>query len=266
MAMSDGNDPWQDWNPDAATPDPNGWISKREAVKQYYRTALGREASEEEVDLQLRGGSGDLTTIMNAIYNSDEAKAYAARRTAAAPPAGGGGGGGGGGSTGRPGTLPRGVFDPFPAFTPPTRTVGPAPTFDYADFHAPTGDAVFNDPGYQFRSKEGLGRLQSTAAMKGLTRSGGTLNDLMTFNQDLASQEYKNVYDRSFQGWQANGLNAAAKFAPKLHEWDTQNSNAQLDWDNAWKAYQTNWATFKNNREWPYYVLSNERTAGMGSI
>lgn len=52
------------------------------------------------------------------------------------------------------------------------------------------------DPGYQFRFKEGLKQLQSSAAARGGALSGNTLRSVQNFAQGLASQEYGNAYER----------------------------------------------------------------------
>jgi hypothetical protein len=60
--------------------------------------------------------------------------------------------------------------------------------FSAADFQ--------NDPGYEFRLGEGSKALQRSAAAKGQLFSGGTLKDLTQYNQNFASNEYGNAYNR----------------------------------------------------------------------
>lgn len=57
------------------TSDPYG-AAKRKSVADMYQSALGRQPSENEINAQLQGGSGDMTTIQQGIYGSDEAKQY----------------------------------------------------------------------------------------------------------------------------------------------------------------------------------------------
>jgi hypothetical protein len=66
------------------------------------------------------------------------------------------------------------------------------------NFQAPTGVTEQNDPGFQFRLQEGLKALQNSAAAKGDLLSGGTLKGLNNYAQNEASNEYGNVYNRSF--------------------------------------------------------------------
>ena len=64
-------------------------------------------------------------------------------------------------------------------------------------FEAPTDVTQQNDPGWQFRMKEGLGALQRSAAAKGTLLTGGAMKDLAAFGQDYASNEYDKVYNRA---------------------------------------------------------------------
>jgi len=56
-----------------------------------------------------------------------------------------------------------------------------------------------NDPGYAFRLSEGQKAVERSAAARGLTMSGGTLKDLTTYEQGLASSEYGNAFARYTQ-------------------------------------------------------------------
>lgn len=60
--------------------------------------------------------------------------------------------------------------------------------FTLADFNA--------DPGYNFRLQEGAKTLQRSAAAKGGLFSGGTLKNLDQYNQNFASNEFTNSYNR----------------------------------------------------------------------
>jgi hypothetical protein len=52
------------------------------------------------------------------------------------------------------------------------------------------------DPGYAFRMAEANKAMERSAAAKGMLQSGGTLKALTRYNQDAASQEYGNAYNR----------------------------------------------------------------------
>jgi hypothetical protein len=68
--------------------------------------------------------------------------------------------------------------------------------------------SFYTDPGYQFRSDQGLQGLSRMAAARGNYRGGGTDADIINFNQGLASQEYDNFWNRNFN-LSNQGLNTA---------------------------------------------------------
>jgi hypothetical protein len=61
-----------------------------------------------------------------------------------------------------------------------------------------------NDPGYQFRLQQGDQAIQNSASARGTLLSGGTLKDLMSYNQGLAGTEYQNAYNRALGTYQTN--------------------------------------------------------------
>jgi hypothetical protein len=52
------------------------------------------------------------------------------------------------------------------------------------------------DPGYQFRLGEGSKAIERSAASRGMQLSGATLKALQRYNQDFASNEYSNAWNR----------------------------------------------------------------------
>lgn len=52
------------------------------------------------------------------------------------------------------------------------------------------------DPGYQFRQQEGQAGVENSAASRGMLLSGATLKALSRYNQDYASNEFGNAYNR----------------------------------------------------------------------
>lgn len=62
------------------------------------------------------------------------------------------------------------------------------------------------EPGYEFRRKEGNRGIESSAAARGGLQSGAALKALNRFNQDYASNEYGNAYNR-FTNDQGNIFN-----------------------------------------------------------
>jgi hypothetical protein len=63
-------------------------------------------------------------------------------------------------------------------------------------FTMPTATDMAADPGYQFRLQQGQEALERSGAARGVTRTGGTLKDIVDYGQRAASQEYGNVYNR----------------------------------------------------------------------
>ena len=108
-------------------------------------------------------------------------------------------------------------------FTLPGGAPGPytAPTFT-----APTGITMENDPGYEFRRVEGQRGIESSAAARGSILSGGTLKAIDRYNQDYASNEFQNVYNRALGTFGAN--TQAGQFGAGFNENQYQNrvSNA----------------------------------------
>lgn len=68
------------------------------------------------------------------------------------------------------------------------------------------------DPGYQFRLREGLKALDRTAAARGGLLGGNQLRGVTQFGQELASQEYGNAFNR-YQAERAAKLNPLQSLA-----------------------------------------------------
>ena len=62
-----------------------------------------------------------------------------------------------------------------------------------------SGIDLQSDPGYQFRLDQGTQGIQRAASARGGLYSGATLKALARFNQDTASQEYGNSWNRLAQ-------------------------------------------------------------------
>jgi hypothetical protein len=119
-------------------------------------------------------------------------------------------------------------YEGAPEFNAPTFQAPPA-------FTAPTGDAVYNEPGYDFRRGEGERGIKAFASHLGALRTGGTIKDLIKYNQNFASQEYGNVFNRAADTYRTNyGVSrdvfdrnyqgAKDAFVPAMQDWQTRNS------------------------------------------
>lgn len=69
-----------------------------------------------------------------------------------------------------------------------------------------SGQAIYDDPSYQFRLQQGQDSIQAGAAAQGGLLSGATQKALLNYGQDAASQEYNNAYNR-FSADQTNQYN-----------------------------------------------------------
>jgi hypothetical protein len=115
-------------------------------------------------------------------------------------------------------------------------------------FVAPTDVTEQNDPGYQFRLKQGQNALINSASAQGLGRSGGTLKDFIDYNQNSASQEYGNVYNRSLGEYQMGAQQGLTSYnTNRANAADIYNTNANLgltayntNRNNAFQNYTTN--------------------------
>lgn len=127
--------------------------------------------------------------------------------------------GGGGGGVGAPAFTPSG----FPGGSP-TRRV---PTFTAPKFIRPSAEDMLNSPAYQFRVQQGQQGIERSAAARGLLRTGGTLKDIADYNQNFASNEYGNEFNRALQTFGTQYQGAKDEYAPLLAEWSTL-ANADL--------------------------------------
>lgn len=143
--------------------------------------------------------------------------------------------------------LQQSIFGSMPSVSGAT-----PPPFSYAQFDpgspfsAPSGQDVLNaDPGYQFRLDQGSGAMQNSAAARGVLNTGGTLQDLVNYGQQSASQEYGNAYGRALNTYQTN-------YNDSLNGYITNFGNALTKYNT---NYNTNYLT-------PYNQLMNQYQVG----
>jgi hypothetical protein len=103
---------------------------------------------------------------------------------------------------------PAGADAPYPAvprYTAPGRP--DLPDFSYEKyegidpFQAPSLEEARRDPGFEFRMQEGQRALESSAASKGMLRSGQTWKELQKYGQQMGELGYQNVYNRQLGEW-----------------------------------------------------------------
>lgn len=220
-------------------------------------------------------------------------------------PTGGSGGGSGGG-----GAFPNNLLAPFGGtFTPPTYgnawdqavgKLGPIPQFNapelpkidpftYDAFAPTTGADVFSDPSFGFRKDIGEKALLNNRAAQGLLRTGGTLKDLLGYNQNFASQEFGNVDARRHADYDTNRGNALgnwttnadatfrmagmdqdrakAMYEPQLVEWTSKANVGQHAEDNAWdqayKSFLTDYDIWHNQQNDAFNKLKWQSEFGL---
>lgn len=262
-------DPTDPTNPNRDATPPGGIT--RQQVIDWYQKYNGRAPESEDIIQRWMANPQGAAAVEDAIKNSPEAQAYAKKQ--AAPPPTGPTPPPGGGNPGAPGAGSS-IFDPFSEpFTAPTKSPYPgAPTFTPPDFptipkwQAPTAADAANSPGYQFRVQQGDAGLQNWAAARGTLNSSDTANALIDYNQNAASQEYQNVWNRQFQGYNSDVQTQyldpyAAKFSgwqtgtvqPGLAEWQTQMAATQHDNDinysNAYNKWLSDFSIFDAQRK-----------------
>ena len=104
------------------------------------------------------------------------------------------------------------------------------------DFNRDFTLADFNrDPGYEFRQREGQRGLERSAAARGGVLSGSALRGVTRYNQDFASNEYQNAYNR-FNNDRTQRFNRLASIAGigqtatrDVASQGQQNANVQSD-------------------------------------
>lgn len=108
--------------------------------------------------------------------------------------------------------------------------------FAYADYTPTSAQDVLGDPSYGFRKGVGEKALLNNRAAQGLTRSGGTLKDLLDYNQNFASQEFGNVDARRYRDYNTGRGNAMDTYGTNLKtKFDTYGTNRANAFGN-WSA------------------------------
>jgi hypothetical protein len=126
-----------------------------------------------------------------------------------------------------------------------------APGFNFPAFQTPTAfalpsgaDVLKQDPGYDFRVKEGLGALGNAFGPMGLRTSGQAGEALTKYAGDAASQEYQNAADRAASVYNMNFSNALqAWLANAGNALTTYNTNYNTQYQNPYLAAVGQFAT-----------------------
>ena len=81
---------------------------------------------------------------------------------------------------------------------------GRMPTYGGSDQFSFSGADLANDPGVKFRMDQAADTINRKAGAAGKRISGNRVNDLLTYSQDLASQEFGNAFNRALTTSEVN--------------------------------------------------------------
>lgn len=114
---------------------------------------------------------------------------------------------------------------------------------------------LYNDPSYQFRLEEGMKGVENSASAGGMTQSGAQQKAIVNYNQNAASQEYSNAYNRAsneatrqynmLYNLSNSGQSAAAGQANAAQQLSNNQTNVLASYgnqqsQNAWNQGQVN--------------------------
>ncbi len=213
-----------------------------------------------------------------------------------APTYGGGGGGGGGGDYGGGGGFNvQSLLSPYPgSFNAPDAdasvraAIGRLPPLER--FQAPGLPQIQpwqspsweqfqgQDPGFEGRRKTGEQALMNNKAAQGLSRTGGSLKELLNYNSDFAGRSYGDYWGREMEGYKTNVGNQyagwdrdfqgrQAEYEPKVLQYTTEagvgeraGNNA---FDQAWKQYLADVDIWRDQRDSTFDKLAWQSDFGL---
>jgi len=126
-----------------------------------------------------------------------------------------------------------------------------AKPFTMADYQA--------DPGYAFRLSEGQKALDRANAAKGKYFSGEAIKGLTDYNQQSASQEYQNAFDR----YNTNQSNLYSRLAGLSNSGQTAANGIALSGANTQAQLNNAGQNMVNNISGTYKDIGNARAAGI---
>ena len=110
-------------------------------------------------------------------------------------------------------------------------------------FRPPTAADMMQDPGYQFRLQQGQQALERSAAARGGLLSGGFARGAQEYGQNMASQEYGNVYQRRLGENQQRYGRALAQnqsaYERALQRYTTNYNSGMGQWQARLQPWQT---------------------------
>lgn len=155
------------------------------------------------------------------------------------------------------------TFETFVAPTAPQYAQFQGPeAFQYGEFAAPTKESILQDPGYQARLQEGQKALETSAAAKGLLRTGATLKGLSQYGQEMASQEYGKAFEREKTGYEANRSQAEKEwqsaYQKAMDQYQSARSAQESQYQNAYKSAYDMWQAGTQQKQLGYETSYNK--------
>lgn len=182
-----------------------------------------------------------------------------------------------------PPTLDPSLLDPWGrVYTPPNTPLPDVPVYTAPDlptidpFKAPTPGDLTNDPGYQFRVQQGQRAWENSRTASRTIRGGGALADLVNYNQNAASQEYGDAFNRSKQVYDTNVSNqfslwntaqdkSQSEYEPRRLEYANRVDQVHRDQEQAWAQYQQEYKEWQQNRETIFDMLYRQSQLGLSA-
>jgi hypothetical protein len=124
-----------------------------------------------------------------------------------------------------------------PAFDMDANGINDVNQFQTGEFEGITGQDLYEDPSFKYRQDMANEALMAELGGLGLIDSGAAAYELANLNQNMASQEYQNVYDRSLSKYNANMNANSQNFMQSYNIWNAKlnneiaNANRQLQAD-----------------------------------
>lgn len=153
----------------------------------------------------------------------------------------------------KPGAAP--TYAAYGGAVPTYRGPGAAPTFT-----APTAADMENDPGYQFRLSQGNQALNRGFAAGGTLLNGGTAKALARYNQDYASGEFQNVYNRAQGNFAAANTTYGNNANAALNQFGAENTTYGRNVTNAQDAFGAANTTYMNDATANQNDFNNQNT------
>lgn len=115
-------------------------------------------------------------------------------------------------------------------------------------FKPPTADDLLKDPSFLFRKGQITDSVQNSASARGITNSGGTLNDIMSSVNDYSGTAYNALADRNFNVWNSDWNHA-------LDAYGLSTGRANTVYGRALGEFQDARTQYYNNQDRPFQKL-----------